>query len=54
MKLYDLFSEIQKIDFEDREVSDVTDNSSKIKKDCVFVCVKGGSFDGHTVAEEAL
>ena len=54
MKLYDLFSEIRKIDFEDREVSDVTDNSSKIKKDCVFVCVKGGSFDGHTVAGEAL
>lgn len=54
MKLYDLFSEIKKIEFEDREVSDITDNSAKIKKDCVFVCVKGGSFDGHTVAAEAL
>ncbi len=54
MRLYELFSEITVPDFEDREVSGVTDNSSKIQKDCVFVCVKGGSFDGHTKAQEAL
>ena len=28
--------------------------SKKIEKNCVFVCVKGGSFDGHTKAAEAL
>jgi UDP-N-acetylmuramoyl-L-alanyl-D-glutamate--2,6-diaminopimelate ligase len=42
------------LDFPDCEVSGVTDNSKKIEKNCVFVCVKGGSFDGHTKAAEAL
>lgn len=54
MRLYELFKDITEIDFDDREVSGVTDNTAKIQKDCVFVCVKGGSFDGHTKAEEAL
>ncbi|MBQ5337453.1 MAG: UDP-N-acetylmuramoyl-L-alanyl-D-glutamate--2,6-diaminopimelate ligase, partial [Oscillospiraceae bacterium] len=42
------------MDFPDCEVTGVTDNSKKIEKGCVFVCVKGGSFDGHTKAAEAL
>lgn len=54
MKLHELFKEIKDIEFEDREVSLITDNSNKITKDCVFVCVKGGSFDGHTKALEAI
>jgi len=54
LRLYELFSEITEINFEDREVSGVTDNSTKIQKDCVFVCVRGGSFDGHTRAAEAI
>lgn len=54
MRLYDLFKEIQIPDFEDRDVSSITDNSKKIEKDCVFVCIKGGSFDGHTKALEAI
>lgn len=40
--------------FEDREVSDVTDKSGNIKEGCVFVCVEGARFDGHTFAEKAL
>jgi len=54
LRLYELFKDITEIDFDDREVSGVTDNTAKIQRDCVFVCVKGGSFDGHTKAEEAL
>lgn len=54
MKLYDLFSEITSIDFPDREVTGITDNSRNIKEGCVFVCVKGASFDGHSKAAEAI
>lgn len=54
MRLNELFSEIKNTGIEDREVSLITDNSSKIQKDCVFVCVKGASFDGHTKAAEAI
>ncbi len=32
----------------------VTDDSRKVRAGCVFVCSKGGSFDGHTYAEKAL
>lgn len=57
MKLSELLastSYARELDFPDCEVSGVTDNSKKIEKNCVFVCVKGGSFDGHTKAAEAL
>ena len=57
MKLSELFGSTSyggAFEFSDCEVSGVTDNSKKIKKDCVFVCVKGASFDGHDKATEAL
>ena len=54
LRLYELFKDVTEIKFEDSEVSCVTDNSANIVKGCVFVCVKGGSFDGHTRAEEAI
>ena len=54
MNLYKLFEDIKMPDFSDREVSLITDDSRKIQEDCVFFCVKGGSFDGHTKAEEAI
>ncbi|WP_044974791.1 UDP-N-acetylmuramoyl-L-alanyl-D-glutamate--2,6-diaminopimelate ligase [Ruminococcus sp. HUN007] len=57
MKLSELFGSTSysgAVTFPDCEVSGVTDNSKKIEKGCVFVCVKGGSFDGHTKAAEAL
>ncbi|MEE5993115.1 MAG: UDP-N-acetylmuramoyl-L-alanyl-D-glutamate--2,6-diaminopimelate ligase [Oscillospiraceae bacterium] len=38
----------------DREITFITDDNRKIVPDCIFVCVKGGSFDGHSVAEKAL
>ncbi len=39
--------------FEDREVTDVTDKSSEISEGCIFVCIKGAKFDGHSVAADA-
>ena len=36
------------------EISSVTDNTKKVQKDSIFVCVKGGSFDGHDAAKEML
>ena len=40
--------------FEDKEVAFITDNSAKIGEGCIFVCIEGKRFDGHTKAAEAL
>ncbi len=40
--------------FIDKEISDVVCDSRKIVKDCIFVCIKGGNFDGHSFAQEAI
>ncbi len=40
--------------YKDTEIADVTDKSNKIKDGCVFVCVEGARFDGHTFAQTAL
>ena len=37
-------------DFQDTEISDIVYDSRKIKEGCLFVCLKGASFDGHTFA----
>ncbi len=36
------------------EISMITDDNRKISKDCLYVCIKGENFDGHTVAKQAL
>lgn len=36
------------------QVTDITSDSRQIKKGCLFVCVKGGKFDGHSAAAQAL
>lgn len=55
MKLSELLKNIETNSiYVDREVKDVTDKSSDISRDCVFVCIKGAHFDGHSVAEKAL
>ncbi|MCR5405912.1 MAG: UDP-N-acetylmuramoyl-L-alanyl-D-glutamate--2,6-diaminopimelate ligase [Lachnospiraceae bacterium] len=38
---------------DDREVSCVVYDSRKLCKSCVFVCIKGANFDGHSAALEA-
>lgn len=40
--------------FTDCEITDVTDNTRNITKGCLFVCIKGSHFDGHTAAAEAI
>ncbi len=40
--------------YEDREITDVTDKTHRIGEGCAFVCVVGARFDGHTFAENAL
>lgn len=54
MKLYDLIKGIANTNIPDREIVSITDNSNHIEKDCIFVCVRGGSFDGHSKAKEAV
>lgn len=38
----------------DVEVSEVVNDSRKITKDCLFICIQGANFDGHTAAAEAV
>ena len=54
LKLYDLIKGIANIHIPNREIVSITDDSRKIEKDCIFVCVKGGSFDGHSKAKDAV
>lgn len=40
--------------FEDCEITGVTSDSRNLEKGMVFVCIKGGKFDGHELAKNAL
>ena len=37
----------------DREITAVVYDSRKIVEDCMFICIEGANFDGHSVAAEA-
>ena len=39
---------------EDREVTFITTDSRKVKRNSVFVCLKGNKFDGHSAAAAAM
>ena len=55
MKLNQIAAELGKgISFGEREVTFITDNSSKVTEGCIFICIEGKHFDGHTKAAEAL
>ncbi len=55
MKLFELFEEgILQQKFENCEINTITDDSRKIEKNCIFVCIQGASFDGHSFAQKAL
>lgn len=54
MKLYELIDGVAETKLDNIEISTVTDDTRKVVEDCIFVCVKGGSFDGHTAAAEML
>ncbi len=55
MKLSQLLKNVNTFsEYTDCEISDITDKSSEISENCVFVCIKGNHFDGHTVALDAV
>ena len=43
-----------KNEYTDVEIADVTQDSRQVEKDYLFVCIKGATFDGHSVAAEML
>ncbi|MCM1529383.1 MAG: UDP-N-acetylmuramoyl-L-alanyl-D-glutamate--2,6-diaminopimelate ligase [Alistipes sp.] len=54
MKLKDLLENNAVTSIGDTDITSVTDDTRKVKPGSLFVCVKGGSFDGHTAAAEML
>lgn len=54
MKLYEICKDAREQGIPDLEIGSVTDNTNKLRKGDVFVCIKGNSFDGHAAAEEML
>lgn len=55
MKLSEILKGIKTYDvYEDKDISYITSDSRDIRENCVFVCIKGKKFDGHSAAEEAL
>ncbi len=38
----------------DEEITDIVSSSREVKKGCLFVCIKGDSFDSHTIASQML
>lgn len=56
MKCKELFNDIKYTCLQgsmDKEVSAVVNDSRKIEEGCLFLCIKGASFDGHSFAKEA-
>ncbi len=54
MKLAELLENKADTNIGDMEISGVTDDNRKITENCIYVCVKGERFDGHSVAAQAL
>lgn len=54
MKLCELLENKAVTAIGDTEISSVTDDTRKVTQGSLFVCIKGGSFDGHSAAAEML
>ena len=54
MRLYELLKDVAKTNLPDMDISLITDNSKKVDVGCLFICIKGEKFDGHSVAAEML
>lgn len=54
MRLYELLEGRVQTALEDIEITGLTDDSRRVQEGWLFICVKGGSFDGHMVAEKML
>ncbi len=52
MKLSEILKGIDVLNsYEETEILDVTQDSRLVKSGSLFVCVKGNTFDGHSVAK---
>ena len=54
MKLRDLIENNAVTSIGDTEITSVTDDTRKVKEGSLFICIRGGSFDGHDAAAEML
>lgn len=54
MRLYKLLENCATTSLPDMEITALTENSREIVPGCIFACIRGGHFDGHTAAAEAL
>ena len=54
MKLNTLLKAINIQSSDKSEVTYITDNSQKVCSGCIFVCIRGARFDGHTAAAGAV
>ena len=55
MKLFDLMKDIPFTgSLENLEIERVTSDSRQITPGCLFICITGARFDGHTAARQAL
>lgn len=54
MRLYELLEDRVRTELGNVEITGITDDSRKVQDGFLFICVKGGSFDGHSVAAEML
>lgn len=55
MKLKEILKGIEVLnEYTDAEVLEVTQDSRLVQEGSLFICVKGATFDGHSVAEEML
>lgn len=55
MKLSNILKGIKVLnEYKDVEVVDVTSDSRQVKEGFLFICIKGATFDGHSVAKEML
>ncbi len=55
MKLSQVLKDVKvKNKYNDVEVKDITADSRQVEAGHLFVCIKGASFDGHSVAEDML
>ncbi|MCR5144208.1 MAG: UDP-N-acetylmuramoyl-L-alanyl-D-glutamate--2,6-diaminopimelate ligase [Lachnospiraceae bacterium] len=50
----------EKLDYElcqgslDGEITSLTSDTRKVEKDCLFICIKGTAFDGHTAVNDVI
>ena len=54
MKLHELLENNAHTELDNIEITSITDDTRKIKDGSLFVCVKGGRFDGHSAAAQML